>query len=422
MAAPTYKAEQAKDGTWTIFQVPIFSVHVDKRGADPLVFSRGWLQKALKAAKTREAEGYYPPLHIRHHGDGDVEAAGKFRITHIAEHPHGGSKVPTLFADLVGVRPEVYERIRRGELSYRSVEILDIDSPELDSLALLDDEVPFFRYPLLKIGSEKKTGSKTPALAYRAQGDHTAFLFNYQEGHMEQQYTDENQKEMEAAPAWAAEMLKALSGIAKAVGVSKEEEEEEHDKGAEEEEHKAVDIDIDADGDEEEEEAKEEKAKRQASPVEVGMSQRAAFSAVTDEVRELRAELNRLQAEKRIDKEAAKLRATGMGEDRINSFMKTFKADGEKAALVYAKALKDMRPTEPPRQFSGELRYSEDPDPKAVASYAQKGPQALERARSLHRSFKATHPEMSLETYLEINMDPEAYFAKARANAGKAGN
>ena len=65
MAAPVYKAEQSKDGNWTVYDVPIFSVHVDQRGGEPLVFSKSWLRKALKRAQTREAEGYYPPLHIR---------------------------------------------------------------------------------------------------------------------------------------------------------------------------------------------------------------------------------------------------------------------------------------------------------------------------------------------------------------------
>ena len=223
--SPSYQAEQAKDGTWTIFEVPVFAVHVDKRGGKPLAFTLDWLKAALEKGKTRHAEGYYPPLHISHHGaEGEVEAAGKIRFTEIRPHAHGGEKIPTLFADLVGVRPDVYQRIRKGELSYRSVEILDVDSPEIDSLALLDSEVPYFRFPLLKIGSEKRA-QRSPALAYSAAGRRASVLFSFEGPDMKKEEELDQEPEMveesppEEAPAWAEAIIGVLGKIAESLGV-----------------------------------------------------------------------------------------------------------------------------------------------------------------------------------------------------------
>ena len=443
--------------------MPIFSVHVDDRGEETINFDLKWLKRALKKGQLRHNEGYYPPLHIRHHGDSGVEAAGKVRFTRMAMHPHGGEKIPTIFADLIGVRPEVYSKIRRGDLSYRSVEILDIDAPEIDSLALLDDEVPFFRYPLLRIGKEK-VRKKTPALAYRAQGRGGSILFKYGG-----QDVDTEVEKQEGAPAWAQELLKVLMDIKGSLGgASKDADEEkeqefgeggddeildlkEDDEDGDEEVAEQKDLpttlepndsdfpqtpphppegtpttlmppkqaDDDEDEDEEDKKKKMKKKTRQA-PYEVGVS-RAALSAVTDTVKSLRAEIESLKTDQRVERQASQLRAAGVGSSRVNKFMATYRKDGERAAQVYAQAIQEMNPAEPPRHFTGEISYSERPDPKAVSTYAQQGPEALERARSLHRSFEKTKPEMALERYLQINMDPDAFFASARTTIGKKG-
>ena len=442
---PRYRAEQANDGSWTIYNVPIFSVHTDDRGGEPIHFDTKWLKKALKKGQLRHAEGYYPPLHIRHHGDSGVEAAGKIRFTHLANHPHGGEKIPTIFADLIGVRPEVYAKIRRGELSYRSVEILDIDTPEIDSLALLDDEVPFFRYPLLRIGQERAR-KKTPALAYRARGRGGSILFNYGGPDVD------DQEKQDAAPGWAKEMLKVLMDLKSGMsGAFKDADKDDDDKDFAEGDEDLLDLKQEDDDSEQKSipttlepkdsdypstppkpdestptvlmppkkaDDEEEPEKKKQAPYEVGVS-RAAMSAVTDTIKSLRREIETLKAEQRIDKHAAKLSAAGVDESRVKRFKDNFKKHGEQAALVYAQAIQEMNPALPPRHFTGEIGYSEKADPSVVSAYAQKGPEALERARSLYRSFEKTKPEMTLERYLQINMDPDAFFAAARSSINK---
>ena len=411
-STPTYKAEQARDGTWTIYDVPVFGAHVDQRGSEPLIFSRAWLLKALKAAQTRHQEGYYPPLHIRHHGEEGVEAAGRVRLTRVADHPHGGSPIPTIFADLVGVKQEVYERIRGGELPYRSVEILDTSRAEIDSLALLDDEVPFFRFPLLRVGKEtplKKT--QTPVLAYQASHGRAAVLFNFGAPSMIDQGTTSVEKAEDAPPAWAQQLLSSMEAIAKALGANKQDEDEE-----EESKEKAED----------EEEEREEKSPpmKKKEPLEVGKSLsaegEAKFMALQATLGKMQGELSAMKQAKRLDERASRLRSCGFSEDYLNKFYSVAKDKGEVAAGVFADTLEQLSPVEPDPHFRGELRAtaSAGPEPKEVAKYATNGPEALELARSLHRSYKATRPEMDLAEYIEINMDSEAYFAATRSAAG----
>ena len=194
---PRYRAAQATDGTFTIFDVPVFAAHTEEReDGREIDFGTSWLNGALATAQRRQAEGYMAPLHVSHHGEGNVEAAGKFRMTRVGPILHDGQEVDALFADLVGVRPEIFQRIMRGELSYRSVEILDVNRQEIDSLALLDDEVPFFRFPLLRVAVDRTPHSSiggdaqvtrssgSPALCYQARGAGTVVAFKFMEKKM----------------------------------------------------------------------------------------------------------------------------------------------------------------------------------------------------------------------------------------------
>jgi hypothetical protein len=324
---------------------------------------------------------------------------------------HGGNPIPTIFADLVGVKQEVYDRIRGGELPYRSVEILDTSRAEIDSLALLDDEVPFFRFPLLRVGKEtplKKTN--TPVLAYQASGGRAAVLFNFGAPSMIEQSTSVEKAE-DAPPAWAQQLLSSMEAIAKALGASKQDEDED-----EESEEKAED----------EEEEREEKSPpmKKTEPLEVGKALsaegEAKFMALQATLGKMQGELSAMKQTKRLDERASRLRARGFSEDYLSKFYAVAKDKGEVAAGVFADTLEQLSPVEPDPRFRGELRApgSSGIDPKEVARYATKGPEVLELARSLHRSFQATQPEMELGEYLEINMDSEAYFAATRSAAG----
>lgn len=153
MPLPGYTATRAEDGTLTIRDVPIFC----ECSRFEHVFDVDWITKAVASAKRAEAEGYLPPLHVRHHGgDGIVERhvrpAGFFRITRAAPITFKGGRRVAVFADLVVTDPGVGMDILAKRLPYRSVEILDVEKPALDSLALLDHEAPYLELPMLMVG------------------------------------------------------------------------------------------------------------------------------------------------------------------------------------------------------------------------------------------------------------------------------
>lgn len=188
-----YASEQNADKTWNIRSVPIFAEHdVTVKGETRRV-GQDWQVGAHQRQASRiENDSYMAPLHVHHHAFGkDTQPAGFFQITDVAQGTYDGHNLWMTFADLLQVPNDVYQRIRAGELTYRSVEIHDITKPEIDSLALLNDEVPFFRLSLLTIGDEapfkgevevsevrKAMAANTPVMMYRAFGDGTRVFMN----------------------------------------------------------------------------------------------------------------------------------------------------------------------------------------------------------------------------------------------------
>ncbi len=171
-----YRATQNPDGTWNVYDVPIFAEYEDERRRPDKV-TRKWLSNALAKFQARASEGYLPPLHVYHHQFPNGESrqtipAGHYRLTRTGPIVYEGNVIQALFADYVDVPPAIYADMKAGGLPYRSVEFgaahFDADNAEVDSLALLPDEVPFFRLPLLRIGSETPAAMSAPAMASAA--------------------------------------------------------------------------------------------------------------------------------------------------------------------------------------------------------------------------------------------------------------
>lgn len=150
----TYRCEPDDAGTFTIRDVPIMGeVPKGEKGNESPV-GKEWLEAALAKLQTRAAEGYLPPLHLRHHDWGaKAERAGVWRATRVGEIAYDGGKMWAIFADLELVPEATRAAMARGEWPYRSVEIHSYAEHEIGSLALLDSEAPFFKFPLLRLAS-----------------------------------------------------------------------------------------------------------------------------------------------------------------------------------------------------------------------------------------------------------------------------
>jgi hypothetical protein len=158
-----YKASRDAQGVLTIHAVPIFVAC--SRGE--MTFDDAWIAQAVAKAKQAEAEGYLPPLHVRHHEDGpslteQVRAAGYFRITGTGPITFKGTSRVAVFADLVITDPMVREDVLAKRLPYRSVEIFDVTAPAIDSLALLDHEAPYLELPMLMVADVDEAPGARP--------------------------------------------------------------------------------------------------------------------------------------------------------------------------------------------------------------------------------------------------------------------
>ena len=143
-----YKASRNGMGHLTVHRVPIF---VECERGD-MKFDAAWLTTAVKKAKQAELEGYFSPLHIRHHGEGEtVQSAGFFKILGAGPITFKGSTRMAIYADLVITAPGIEEDVLQARLPYRSVEIFNVDEPAINSLALLDHEPPYLELPMLMV-------------------------------------------------------------------------------------------------------------------------------------------------------------------------------------------------------------------------------------------------------------------------------
>lgn len=143
-----YEATREPDGSLVIKDVPIFLEAV----RDDFEVTPAWLTEAVATAKQLEAEGYLPPLHVYHHGSSDyVMRAGSFKVTGLRRMTYRGEPKLAIFADLIVTDEGVQMGVLMERLPYRSVEICDTEVPEINSLALLDHEAPYFTLPMLHV-------------------------------------------------------------------------------------------------------------------------------------------------------------------------------------------------------------------------------------------------------------------------------
>jgi len=145
-----------ENGILTVHNVPIF-VECER---GELLFDGKWIAEAVENAKQGEREGYFPPLHIRHHepstemNDG-VRAAGFFRVVGTTPITFKGARKTAIMADLVITDEGAQYQVMNSQLPYRSVEIPRNGPPSIRGLALLDHEAPFLQLPMLMISSVK---------------------------------------------------------------------------------------------------------------------------------------------------------------------------------------------------------------------------------------------------------------------------
>jgi len=154
MRCGRYEAEANSDGTFNVYGVEIFAeVKPGTRKGIKDGLSADWVRAATNRAIRRQTEdSYFAPVHVEHNGDSTKPVyAGLLRLTGTRSAPYESEMLETVFADILNIPADVFGRIATNSLPYRSVEIQSIDPPEFRSLALLDTDVPHFRFPTLSV-------------------------------------------------------------------------------------------------------------------------------------------------------------------------------------------------------------------------------------------------------------------------------
>mgnify|MGYP006899563326 FL=1 len=152
------------DGQTIFHHVPIFA----ECARGDLAFDGEWVASAIESAKQQERDGYFPPLHIRHHEPDTaqtdaVRSAGVFRITDASPISFKGKRIIAVFADLIVTDEFIADELCRMKYPYRSVEIFDPEGPpKINSLALLDHEAPYLELPMLFAGEVEDKRSPSP--------------------------------------------------------------------------------------------------------------------------------------------------------------------------------------------------------------------------------------------------------------------
>lgn len=364
---------------------------------------RKWMQSAIERDQLRRAEGYTPPVHLRHHGKGKhAERVGHFALKRVGKHRYEGRDIDALFADLTGIPDEQFQRIKRGDMPYRSVEIHNFDTPEVQSLALLDSEVPYFRLPNLRVdvGDPKSAkpapptrfaNAEAPAIAFCATSDGASALFRFtQESNMDEQIA--------ALTATVEELKEQVAKLQAEVVHEPDAEVTEEERIAE----MAPAIPA------------EEILQADIGGITVsggGVVDLAAQSTVTQLSAEVAALRDSLAERDR--KDAAKTAYEGAlaaldGYPVSEETRAHFKSIADTAPALLANAVKTYKATalrDPPEDI--DASFDAESDAPEVAKFAAQGPDALATARALSKDYEAYRRaggSADLDTYLSVNV------------------
>lgn len=164
-----YAVEKRTDGSVVVKDVPIFGENERNSFMGDVKYDSEWLRGAAKVDSKLREGGYSAPMHFGHHTftGTPIEAAGHYELTGVRKCNLHGKKMHVAFANLVFKNEAKFEKYR-NEYPYRSVEISHERPDQINSLALLSAEAPYFQFPIgnLKFGTE--LGSEQPKAHYFA--------------------------------------------------------------------------------------------------------------------------------------------------------------------------------------------------------------------------------------------------------------
>lgn len=372
-----YQARRESDGTYTILDVEVFGcVAENAHGTNPEVDDK-FLLDCLTRYRARAAEGYTPPLHIQHHGFGEqVERAGEFRLKRVQMTTYEGRNEPILWADFVRIPEHVFRRIETGEIPYRSVEV-DYDDREIQSIALLSHDAPYFKFRNLTVRLSDGAG----VAGYSALPDGIG-LFAYrphEEPRMSTSDTDTNAAPTFVTPedlekaltsqaetlttAFAAKLDEAIATFGKKGGKMTDDEDED-------------DTDKMMDGEEDDEDEDKEKMKKGKMSHDSFASLNGRIVALEQKARDAERAAQARDLFSAAIKDLAEFRL----DDQTKTEIEKFAAKGKDELDAFVGAIKRTLPKDPPATLDAAIGTGHQDD-AVISRFAAQGADALTAAR-----------------------------------------
>lgn len=160
-----YEWAKMPDGTYKLFNVPIFQETVDKRGGKNKKYTRKDLEQIVNLHNELQNKYQHAPsVHWGHNSraEGEKEKLGEavnFRLGELFGKA-------TIFCDIESIEPKIFEKIKKGKLPHVSVEIPHTDPPRIGSIAFLSSNTPYFTLPNIRAGKEVKNFSSSDPTQY----------------------------------------------------------------------------------------------------------------------------------------------------------------------------------------------------------------------------------------------------------------
>lgn len=452
-----YLAERNADGTWNIYDVPIFATH-ERFGFE---FDRAWQEKAVATAQACARDGYIAPLHVHHHEPFaspqlGVVRAGLYLPKRVEDRQYAWSDGPVAvtIADLLQVEDHVYREIAAGKLPYLSVEIrgeeFDKGKAAFNSLALLPHEAPYFRFPLITIGAEltasedapvalERLAAAAPAVAFYSSPALKSALFKFG-GTVKPKKPAAAKPAPKAAPKVGAYMADEMEA-AKQAGIAAIQKFNETVAGLTEGLGKlASDLGLTAEapaeGEGEAEEQPEEKPETaesaapaeapQAAPAPLAASAPSAHQAALElRLKVLEGELARSKREqaKATAVEAASREVAAYGAGNWGADLQAaYDAGGDAGLKAAVQIIKTSATPRPLEQFTGDLPPPNEP--AEVAAYAMAGQAQLREARRMHHMWSEgpawVRAQTPLATYIATQIGPPPSAPNTPATPGRS--
>ena len=356
----------------------------------------------------------------------------------------GGKKVPVILADLLRVPAEVFSQIQKLRLPYRSPEVAKWEDPQIASLALLPDEAPYFKLPLLSVDvgqAETRVGrlkkKAQPAVAMCATEGGGSILFRLQTNEEitmdkfgmgsdptladdEDIIEEDEDIEEDAGVLRHNAMMAVLSRIASKLGVDEEDKDDDdieldEDKGYDkpemldeedddvesEEEDVEINIEDKAPVDQDDEEKME-----YSEPIIAKLKGKVAALEQSNRSR-LRAEKIETMAQKAINE----LRDWDLDSETVKTVHVMAEA-GSKPLKTFVESFKRSTPQDPPTTFDEFERFNAGGGVDCrdeVMKFQERGPEAFEAAQRAARDWELLNDrgrtDVPLDRFIEIQLN-----------------